>query len=183
MWRGEGDLHTITENHQLLALASGDLGKQREQVVGDTLGVLTHDTAGVGTGGVEVAEQSAIPLLGLGLVTSLDGVVTLGVDNVGDGGLNSELGVAVGVGRTQRAVLGDGDHVGEAGGIAVDGGGAGEDNVGDIVLDHGAQEVDGAVNINQVVVQGFLAGLANGLNWDNCVSYWIKLYGFCYFGL
>jgi hypothetical protein len=32
------------------------------------------------------------------------------------------------------------------------------------VLDHGAQEVDGAVNINHVVVQGLLAGLANGLD-------------------
>lgn len=157
-------MHTITEDHQLLALASGDLGKQGEQVVGDTLGVLAHDTAGVGTGGVEVAEQSTVPLLGLGLVAGLGGVVTLGIDQVGDGGLDSELGVAVGVGGTQRAVLGDGDHVGEAGGITVDGGGAGEDNVGDIVLDHGAQEVDGAVDVDQVVVQGLLAGLANGLD-------------------
>lgn len=157
-------MHTITEDHQLLALASGDLGKQGEQVVGDTLGVLAHDTAGVGTGGVEVAEQSTVPLLGLGLVAGLGGVVTLGIDQVGDGGLDSELGVAVGVGGTQRAVLGDGDHVGEAGGITVDGGGAGEDNVGDIVLDHGAQEVDGAVDVDQVIVQGLLAGLANGLD-------------------
>lgn len=157
-------MHTITEDHQLLALASGDLGKQGEQVVGDTLGVLAHDTAGVGTGGVEVAEQSTVPLLGLGLVAGLGGVVALGIDQVGDGGLDSELGVAVGVGGAQRAVLGDGDHVGEAGGITVDGGGAGEDNVGDIVLDHGAQEVDGAVDVDQVVVQGLLAGLANGLD-------------------
>lgn len=157
-------LHTITEDHQLLALASGNLGKQGEQVVGDTLGVLAHDTAGVGTSGVEVAEQSTVPLLGLGLVAGLGGVVALGIDHVGDGGLDGELGVAVGVGGTQRAVLGDGDHVGEAGGITVDGGGAGEDNVGDIVLDHGAQEVDGAVDVDQVVVQGLLAGLANGLD-------------------
>lgn len=133
---GKEGLHTITEDHQLLALASGNLGKQGEQVVGDTLGVLAHDTAGVGTSGVEVAEQSTVPLLGLGLVAGLGGVVALGVDHVGDGGLDGELGVAVRVGGAQRAVLGDGDHVGEAGGITVDGGGAGEDNVGDIVLDH-----------------------------------------------
>lgn len=163
----ERELHTITEDHQLLALAGGNLGKQRKQVVGDTLGVLAHNTAGVGTGGVEVAEQSAVPLLGLGLIAGLGGVVTLGVDHVGDGGLDGELGVAVGVGGAQRAVLRDGDHVGEAGGIAVDGGGAGEDNVGDIVLDHGPQEVNGAVDVDHVVVQGLLAGLANGLNWSN----------------
>ena len=160
-------MHTITEDHQLLALASGNLGKQRKQVVGDTLGVLAHNTAGVGTSRVEVAEQSAVPLLSLGLVTGIDSVVALGVDQIGDGGLDSELGVAVGVGGTQRALLGDGDHVGEASGITVDGGGAGEDDVGDIVLDHGAQEVDGAVDVDEVVVQGLLAGLADSLDWDN----------------
>lgn len=154
---------TVSENHQLLALAGGDLREEGKKVVGDTLGVLAHDTAGVSTSGVEVAEESTVPLLGLGLVAGLGGVVALSVDHVGDGGLNGELGVTVGVGGAQRAVLGDGDHVGEAGGIAVDGGGAGEDNVGDIVLDHGAEEVDGAVDIDQVVVQGLLARFTNGL--------------------
>lgn len=154
---------TVTEDHQLLALAGSDLREEGKEVVGDALGVLAHDTAGVGTGGVEVAEESTVPLLGLGLVAGLGGVVALSVDHVGDGGLNGELGVAVGVGGSQRAVLGDGDHVGEAGGITVDGGGAGEDNVGDIVLDHGAEEVDGAVDIDQVVVQGLLARFTNGL--------------------
>lgn len=157
---------TITEDQQLLALASGDLCKQGKQVVGDALGVLAHDTAGVGTGGVEVAQQSTVPLLGLGLIAGLGGVVALSVDHVGDGGLDGKLGVAVGVGGAQRALLGNGDHVGEAGGIAVDGGRAGEDNVGDIVANHRAQEVDGAVDIDQVVVQGLLAGLANSLRAD-----------------
>lgn len=118
------------------------------------------------TGGVEVAEQGTVPLLGLGLVAGLDGVVALSVDDVGDGGLDGELGVAVGVGGTQRALLGDGDHVGEASGITVDGGGAGEDDVGDIVADHGAQEADGAVDVDVVVVQRLLTGLTDGL--DSC---------------
>lgn len=154
----------ITEDEQLLALAGGNLGEEGQQVVGDTLGVLTHDTGGVSTGGVEVTEESTIPLLGLSLVAGLDGVVALGVDCVGDGELNGELGVTVGVGRAQRALLGDGNHVGETGGITIDGGGAGEDNVGDIVLDHGTQEVDGAVDVDVVVVEGLLARLANSLN-------------------
>lgn len=118
------------------------------------------------TGGVEVAEQGTVPLLGLGLVAGLDSVVALSVDDVGDGGLDGELGVAVGVGGTQRALLGDGDHVGEASGITVDGGGAGEDDVGDIVADHGAQEADGAVDVDVVVVQRLLTGLTDGL--DSC---------------
>ena len=118
------------------------------------------------TGGVEVTEQSTVPLLGLGLVAGLDGVVALSVDDVGDGGLDGELGVAVGVGGTQRALLGDGDHVGEASGITVDGGGRREDDVGDIVADHGAQEADGAVDVDVVVVQRLLTGLTDGL--DSC---------------
>lgn len=115
------------------------------------------------TGGVEVTEQGTVPLLGLGLVAGLQGVVALGVDHVGDGVLNGELGVSVGVGGAQRAVLGDGNHVGETGGIAVDGGGAGEDNVVDIVTDHGAQQADGAVDVDVVVVQRLLTGLTDGL--------------------
>ena len=153
----------VAEDHQLLALAGGDLGQEGQQVVGDTLGVLAHDAGGVGTGGVEVAEQSTVPLLGLGLVAGLGGVVALGVDHVGDGHLDGHLGVTVGVGGALGALLGDGDHVGETGGIAVDGGGAGEDNVGDIVLDHGAQQVDGAVDVDVVVVQRTLARLADSL--------------------
>lgn len=156
-------MHTVTEHEQLLALASGDLSQQRQQVVRDTLGVLAHDAAGVGTGGVEVAEQGTVPLLGLGGVAGLGGVVALSVDDVGDGGLDGELGVTVGVGGAQGAVLGDGDHVGEAGGIAVNGGGAGEDDVVDVVADHGAEEVDGAVDVDLVVVEGLLTGLTNGL--------------------
>lgn len=117
----------------------------------------------MGTSGVEVAEQSAVPLLGFGLVAGLGGIVALSVDHVGDGVLNGELGVTVGVGRAQRALLGDGDHVGEAGGITVDGGGAGEDDVGDVVADHRAQEVDGAVDVDHVVVKRLLARLADGL--------------------
>ena len=167
----EGGNRTIAEDEQLLALASGNLSEQGEKVVRDTLGILAHDTAGVSTSGVEVTEQSTVPLLGLGLVTGLGGIVALSVDNVGDGGLNGELGVSVGVGRAQRTLLRNGDHVGETSGITVDGGRAGEDDVGDIVADHGAEQVDGAVDVDQVVVQGLLAGLANSLDVKKRVSF------------
>lgn len=154
---------TITENEQFLALACRNLRQQREQVVRHSLRILTHDTAGMGAGGVEVAQQRGVPLLSLLGVTGLGGVVALGVDDVRDGGLNREFGVPVGVGGTQGALLGDRNHVREASGIAVDGGRAGEDDIGHIVAEHGAQEADGAVDVDIVVIKGFLAGFADGL--------------------
>lgn len=154
---------TITENKQLLTLASSNLSQQRQQVVGHTLRVLTHDTRGVSTSGVEVPQQSTVPLAGLSLVAGLGGIVALSVDQVGDGVLNSELGVSVGVGGAQRADLGDGDHVRETGSVTVDGGRAREDDVGNVVADHGAQETDGAVDVDMVVVQGLLARFPDSL--------------------
>lgn len=113
--------------------------------------------------GVEVTQQSGVPLLSLLGLALLGEVIALSVDEVGDRSLDGELGVSVRVGGTERALFGDGDHVGETSGVAVDGGGAGEDDVVDIVLLHGAEEVDGAVDVDEVVVEGFLAGLADGL--------------------
>lgn len=103
------------------------------------------------TARVEVAQQSAVPLLeGLALLLQ---VGALGIDIVGDDVLNHGLGAAVGVGRANGAVLGDGDHVGESSGIAVDGGGGGEDNVGDIVAGHGLEERNAAADVDAVVLE------------------------------
>lgn len=133
---------TISEDEKFLSLASGDLRKQWKQVVWDTLRVLTHDTTWVGTGGVEVSQQRSIPLATFLSVASLVRVVALGVDHVSDGGFHGEFCVSVRVGRPQGALFGDGDHVGEAGGISIYGGGAGEDDVGDIVTEHRSEEAD-----------------------------------------
>lgn len=69
--------------------------------------------------GVEVPKQCAVPLLirlaGLLVLASLR------LDMVGDDLLNHDLGPAVCVGGTNWAVLWDGDHIGDSGGIAVDG--------------------------------------------------------------
>ena len=156
-------VHTVTEDKELLALASSNLSQKGKEVVRNALGVLAHNSTRVSTSRVEVTQQSTVPLLSLGGVASLGGVVALSVDHIGDRVLNGELGISVGVGRAERAVLGDGNHVRETGSIAVDGSGAGEDDVGDVVLDHGAQEADGAVDVYMVVVQGLLAGFADGL--------------------
>lgn len=152
---------TVTKHEKLLALASSNLAKQGKQVVGNTLRVLAHDAAGVGAARVKVAQQGAVPLV-VGLAGLLQ-LVALGVDVVGDDVLNHGLCAAVGVGRANGAGLGDGNHVGEAGGVAVDGGGGGKDNVADAVAGHAAHEGDAAADVDAVVFEGDFTRFADGL--------------------
>ena len=90
-------------------------------------------------------------------------VVALGLDMVGNAGFDGGFGAAVGVGGTDRAFFGNGDHIGEAGSIAIDGGRGGEDDVGDIVLGHGREEADGAIDIGAVVLKWDLARFSDCL--------------------
>lgn len=66
--------------------------------------------------------------------------------------LVEKFGLAIGIGGPERAVLWDGDHIREACGVAVNGSGGGEDDVGDVVLGHGSEEADCAVNIDAIVL-------------------------------
>jgi hypothetical protein len=165
---GPGQRRTVAKDEKLLALAGCDLAQQRQQVVGDALRVLAHDAAGVGAAGVEVAQESAVPLL-VGFAGLFE-VAALGLDVVGDDVLDHRLCAAVRAGGILGTPLGDGDHVGEAGGIAVDGGRGGKDNGRDVVAVHGPEEVDGAGDIDVVVVEGLNARLADGLR-RACVSW------------
>lgn len=110
---------TIAKDEKLLALACSNLAQKRQQVVRDPLGVFAHDTTWVRAAGVEVSEQSTVPLLER--LVGLLQLVPLGIDAVPDDILNHRLGASVGVGRTGRAILGDGNHVGESGSVAVNG--------------------------------------------------------------
>jgi len=112
------------------------LSKKRKEVVRNALRVLAHDATRVATSGVEVSQESRVVLAAA--LASLLGRIALCVDVVGDHGLDAELCVSVRVGGSERALFGNGDHVGEAGGIAVDGCGGGEDDVGHVVLLHAA---------------------------------------------
>lgn len=151
----------VSKDQELVAITGGDFAEEREQIKGNTLGVLAHDASGVGTAGVEIAQDSAVPLL-VGLASLLE-AAALSIDLVGDDILDDGLGAAVGIGRTDRAVLGDGDHVLESGSIAIDGSTGGEDNVGDIVPLHRAHQTDRTTDIDTVVLERDLARLANGL--------------------
>ena len=143
---------TVAEHEQLVSLADRDLREQGEEVIRYSLGVFAHDAAGVGAGGVEVAEEGGVPVVtGFGFFLCEE---ALRVDMVGDEIFDGGFGAAIGVGGTDGALFGDGDHVGEAGRVAVDRGGGGEDDVGDIVFGHGGEEVDGAVDIGAPVFEG-----------------------------
>lgn len=120
----------------------------------------------MGTAGVEVSQKRTVPLLER--LAGLLQVVALGIDVVGDDILDGGLGAAVGVGRADGAVLGDGNHVGDTRGIAIDGGGRGEDDVGDVVAGHGAEERDAATDVDAVVLERDLGRLADSLDLVSC---------------
>jgi len=113
------------------------------------------------TARVEVPQQSAVPHIER--LSGLLQVVPLRLHLVRDDVLDHGLGAPVRVGGADGAVLGNGYHVGEARGVAVDGGRGREDDVGHIVPGHGAQEADAAADIDAVVLEGDLARLADGL--------------------
>lgn len=112
-------------------------------------------------GGVEVAQQSTVPL-GTRLALLLC-VCALRLDVGADQRLDGVLGVSVGVGGAGRAVLGNGDHALETSGISVDGSGRGKDNVGDIVTGHGLEQGNGAADIDAPILERDFTGFADGL--------------------
>ena len=88
---------------------------------------------------------------------------------VRDDQLDGAFCAAIWVCGADGAVLGDGNHVGHAGCIAIDGGRRGEDDVGYTVLGHAAQEGDGSADIDAVIFEGLLTRFSNsleaGLRW------------------
>jgi len=115
----------------------------------------------VAAGRIEIAEEGAVPVFAA--LTLLFEVVTLGFDVIGDHSFDCGFRTAVGVCGTDGAVFGDWDHVGEAGGVAVDGGGAGEDDVADVMGGHGGEEVDCTEDVCAVIFQRDFGGFANSL--------------------
>ena len=79
---------------------------------------------------------------------------------IGNDSLVRCFGATIRVGGPNRAVFGDGNHVFEAGGVAVDGSRGREDDVGDIVTCHRAEKADRTVNVRAVVLQRDLARFA-----------------------
>ena len=82
----------------------------------------------------------------------LQKTIALGFHVVCDASFDRRFGTAIGVRGADWADFRNWDHVFEAGGIAIDGGRRGKNNVGYIVACHGGQEADGAVDIGTVVL-------------------------------
>lgn len=104
----DGKLFTSSVNHKFLAAADSDLSQERKKVVRDALGVLTHNSGRVGAGGVEVSKQCAVP-------------AGVRLDMILDHHFDHHLGPSIWVGRADRAVLGNRDHVFVLCGVSVDG--------------------------------------------------------------
>jgi len=151
----------VTEDHELFPLANGDLCCKWKKVEWDSLWVLAHDSAWVGTGWVEVAEKSAVPLATILALFLCE--CPLGIDEICDEQLDGVFCVSIWVCWAKRAVLWNWNHIWEAGGITVNGGRGGEDNVGNVVLLHGTKKGDGTANIDAEVLLWDLGRLANSL--------------------
>ena len=137
----------IAKDVNLLQLADSDLGDVGHEVVGDAVGVLADQAGRMRTDGVEVTQQRNVQL-------------GVGVAAVGQDALGEHLRGAVGVrGAADGEILADG----HAGGVAVDRGGGGEDDVVAVVAAHDVQNVQRAGQIVGVVLDGLGNALADGL--------------------
>ena len=142
-----GRVVVVAKDVHGVALADGGLRDVGHEVVGDALGVLAHEARGVRADGVEVAQQHDVPL-------------RVGGVEVGEDLLDHPLGPAVGVGRgLLGALLGERQRVR----VAVDGGGAGEDDGLAAVLAHDVDERERVADVVGVVLDRLGDGLAHGL--------------------
>ena len=137
----------IAKDVNLLQLAHGNLGNIGHKVVGDAVGVLDNQDGRMGTNRVEVTQQRHIQL-------------RVSLAAVGQDARGKDLGGAVGVGGAAHGeILADG----HAGGVAVDRGGGGEDDVVAVVAAHDIQDVQRAGQVVGVVLDGLGNALADGL--------------------
>src|SRR5699024_3149819 len=119
----------------LLQLADRNLGDVGHEVVGDAVGVFANEAGRVRADGVAVAQQRDVEL-------------RVGLAAVGQDALGERLGGAVGDGgRPGGEILADG----HAGGVTVDGGRGGEDDVVAVVAAHHIQDGQRAVAVVRVV--------------------------------
>mmetsp|Transcript_1210 Transcript_1210/g.2838 ORF Transcript_1210/g.2838 Transcript_1210/m.2838 type:complete len:388 (+) Transcript_1210:157-1320(+) len=136
----------IPEDGELGPDASGHLLDEGHEVVGDALGVLAHESRGVGAHGVEVAQQGDVPLV-VRLVHVLEDL------------LDEELCAPVGVGgRVWEGLV----HR-HGGRVTIHGGRGGEDYVLAAVAAHCLEQRNRPGDVVLVVEQGQLDGFAHRL--------------------
>jgi len=155
----------LSKDRELLQLANSDLGQEGHQVVGDALRILSHDTAGMGASGVEISQQDCAPLVidvvpGSRFLKVLLLLQDRGHTEILDDVLQKDLCPAIGAhGGDDGRSLWDGD----AGRVAIDGGRGRKDNLANVELFHDLQQVDGARDVDIVVIQGDAARFTDSL--------------------
>ena len=122
-----------------------NLGDVGHQIVWSALRVFTDQARFVGADGIEVAQPGDAP-------------VGFGVVKIGEDVLDHEFAAAIGIGRGTREVFADRD----AGWVAIDGGGGGEDEGLDIGPAHGGEQLRCAVNVVVVILKRLFDGFADG---------------------
>ena len=136
----------VTEDVQVLAATHSNLRDKGHQVVRDARRVLTDTTGLVRTNGVEVTQQSNIPL-------------GVGSSQINQHVLNVLLGAAVAGLRIHVHLLDQRHGLG----LTVHGSGGGEHDGVAVSLVHCVQQVQGASHVGLVVPQRLLCGLAHSL--------------------
>ena len=126
--------------------------------------VFAHNARGMTSSWVEVSQKRSIPFLGFVILACFLGFAALGVDLICDAELDGEFCVTIRVCGAERALFGNGNHVGKTSSVAVDGGGGREDDVGHAVSLHAAEETYCAVDVGVVVVEGSFGGFAHCLS-------------------
>lgn len=89
--------------------------------------------------------------------------IPLRLDVIGDDHLDDGFRATVSICGADGTCLWNRDHVGEARDVSVDCCRGGEDDVGDVVFGHGAEEGDGAADVDAVVLERDLTRLTDGL--------------------
>ena len=137
----------VTKNTQLFQLADCNLCDVRHQIVRNTIGIFTDQTALVSTDRVEITQQNNVPFR----ICFLDIC-----QNLFQHGFCPTVGVCA---LSLRAFLGDRDHRR----IAVHGCRRGKDDILHIVLAHYINQCQSACNIVFIVFPGLLYGFTDCL--------------------
>jgi hypothetical protein len=158
--RGQGrGLRTVTEDLNVLAPSDCDLAEQGKEVVGDSERVFSHDSSRVGSGGVEVAEESAVPAW-VGFAVVLDNCFLSALSSVPQikcseertrTHFNHHLSPSVRVRRSNGTVFRNRNHSLVLCSVSVDGRRRGEDNILHIVFLHCVNKRDSSADIDAVV--------------------------------
>lgn len=126
--------HTITKHKQFFSLASSYLPQKGKEVERYAQRIFAHDAARMRARWVEVTQQRSIPLREW--LSRLLQVIALCLNVIRYDHFNCGLRAPIRICRPNRAVLGDGYHVGESSSIAIHRRRRRENDISNVVFRH-----------------------------------------------